>query len=99
MIFPSDEALGKYHHFGYQIPRSEYIIYLFFSSGDIWSTSNFKLNRSNINTLTKSSLYTNEVMDAAVRCMLDTVQRFTEKLPPRPLNYNNVNVKVKLARQ
>ena len=35
-------------------------------------------------------------MDAAVRCMLDTVQRFNEKLPPRPLNYNNANVKVSL---
>ena len=64
------------------------------SLGDIWSTSNFKLGRSNINTLTKSSLYTNEVMDAAVRCMLDTVERFNQRVPPRPLNYNNANVKV-----
>ena len=68
----------------------------FFSifSGDIWSTSNFQINRANINTLTKSSLYTNEVMDAAVKCMLDTVQRFNQKLAPRPLDYSNSNVKV-----
>jgi putative two-component system hydrogenase maturation factor HypX/HoxX len=67
------------------------------SLGDIWSASNFKLSRSNINTLTKSSLYTNEVTDAAVRCMLDTVQRFNQKLSPRPLNYNNSSLKVSFS--
>ena len=33
-------------------------------------------------------------MDAAVRCMLDTVERFNQKVPSRSLNYDNANVKV-----
>ena len=63
-------------------------------AGDIWSTSNFQINRANVNTLTKSSLYTNEVTEAALRCTLDTTDRFQKRLSPRPLDYSNINVKV-----
>ena len=63
-------------------------------AGDIWSTSNFQIHRANVNTLTKSSLYTNEVTEAALRCTLDTIDRFQKRLSPRPLDYSNINVKV-----
>ena len=36
-------------------------------AGDIWSSKNFPVRRRDINTLTKSSLYVNEVTQTAVK--------------------------------
>lgn len=61
-------------------------------AGDIWSTKNFKIDRPNINTLTKSSLYSNEVTSAAVQNCLQALENFIENVKPRPLDYSQPQV-------
>lgn len=62
-------------------------------AGDIWSTKNFPVRRRNINTLTKSSLYVNEVTQAAVKAVLEAIDNSSEGRAPRPLDYNNPHVR------
>ena len=62
-------------------------------AGDIWSTKTFPIRRRNINTLTKSSLYVNEVTQTAVKAVLEAVENFTEGRAPRPLDYDNPRVR------
>ncbi|XP_068670637.1 hydrogenase maturation factor HoxX-like [Montipora foliosa] len=58
-------------------------------AGDIWSTVTFPIKRRNINTLTKSSLYVNEVTQAAVQAVLEGIDKFNEGTSPKCLDYNN----------
>ncbi|HDR8072583.1 TPA: hydrogenase maturation protein [Bacillus cereus] len=61
-------------------------------AGDIWSTKNFIMNNK-----TKSALYRNEVTQAAVTCLLNTIKKFqSEKFSPVSLNYDNPEVNGKL---
>ena len=62
-------------------------------AGDIWSTKRFKVQRDDLDTLTKSSLYANEVTDAATSAVLEAVENFTLGVNPRPLDYSNPVVK------
>ncbi|XP_078379709.1 hydrogenase maturation factor HoxX-like [Oculina patagonica] len=62
-------------------------------AGDIWSSKNFPLKRRNINTLTKSSLYVNEVTQTAVKGVLEAIDSLLEGTTPRPLDYNNPQVR------
>ncbi|KAK3734050.1 hypothetical protein QZH41_004817 [Actinostola sp. cb2023] len=62
-------------------------------AGDIWSTMDFSIDRLNINTLTKSSLYSNEVTDAAVHNCLQAVDNFINGVKPRPLDYSQSHVR------
>lgn len=61
-------------------------------AGDIWSTRNFQINRPNINSLTKSSLYVNEVTNAAVEACLQAVDNFLNNIAPRSLDYAKAHV-------
>ena len=58
-------------------------------AGDIWSTKTFPVRRPNVNTLTKSSLYVNEVTQTAVKATLEAITNLLSGQTPRPLNYNN----------
>ena len=62
-------------------------------AGDIWSTKTFPVRRPNINTLTKSSLYVNEVTQTAVKAVLEAIDNLLEGQAPRPLNYSNPQVR------
>ena len=62
-------------------------------AGDIWSTKTFPIRRRNINTLTKSSLYVNEVTQAAVKAVLEAIDNYSEGIEPRPLDYSNPHVR------
>jgi len=62
-------------------------------AGNIWSTMDFSIDRPNINTLTKSSLYSNEVTDAAVHNCLQAVDNFINGVKPRPLDYSQSHVR------
>ena len=62
-------------------------------AGDIWSTKNFQIRRRNINTLTKSSLYVNEVTQAAVEAVLEAIENLSEGTSPRPLDYSSPHVR------
>lgn len=62
-------------------------------AGDIWSTKNFPVKRPDINTLTKSSLYVNEVTQTAVKAVLEAIENILEGRAPRPLDYNNPHVR------
>ncbi|XP_032233888.1 LOW QUALITY PROTEIN: hydrogenase maturation factor HoxX-like [Nematostella vectensis] len=64
--------------------------------GDVWSTQNFSIHRENINTLTKSSLYSNEVTYAAVENCLRTIENFTSGTQPRPLDYSKQHIRGRL---
>ena len=57
--------------------------------GDIWSTKTFPIKRKNINSLTKSRLYVNEVTQTAVKAVLEAIDNLTAGRAPRPLDYNN----------
>ena len=62
-------------------------------AGDIWSTKTFPVRRPNVNTLTKSSLYVNEVTQTAVKATLEAITNLLSGQTPRPLNYNNPQVR------
>lgn len=62
-------------------------------SGDIWSSKNFPVRRQDINTLTKSSLYVNEVTQTAVKAVLEAIDNLLDGTAPRPLDYNNPHVR------
>ena len=62
-------------------------------SGHIWSSKNFPVRRRDINTLTKSSLYVNEVTQAAVKAVLEAIDNLSDGTAPRPLDYNNPHVR------
>ena len=62
-------------------------------AGDIWSTKNFAVKRRDINTLTKSSLYVNEVTQTAVKAVLEAIDNLLKGIAPRPLDYNNLQVR------
>ena len=68
-------------------------------AGDIWATSNFQIDRGNHNSLTKSSLYANEVTQAAVVSILQAVENYQEGVPPKPLDISDPNVKGRLQRK
>ena len=65
-------------------------------AGDIWSTQNFIIDRDNVNSITKSSLYVNEVTNAAVHNCLQAIENFTQQIPPRGLDYSKQNVRGRL---
>ena len=58
-------------------------------AGDIYATSTFKITRQP----TKSSLYMNEITEAAVKTVLEAVDSHIQGNPPRPLCYESPNVK------
>ena len=58
-------------------------------SGDISSTATFPIRRQ----ATKSSLYQNEIVQAAIRALLQAVDHFGHGIPPRPLDYDQSDVK------
>jgi len=62
-------------------------------SGDIWATQNFFTSRLNGNPPTKSSLYRIECIEAAVKGLHNTLERFLAKNPPVPLDYTDPSVK------
>lgn len=68
-------------------------------AGDVWATTNFQIKRDNRNTATKSSLYANEVTQAAVSSILQAVENYQDGVPPRPLDFSNPNVKGRLQRK
>lgn len=57
--------------------------------GDIWSIKTFPIKRRNINSLTKSRLYLNEVTQTAVKAVLEATDNLTDGRAPRLLDYNN----------
>jgi len=61
--------------------------------GDIWSTKNFPTTRPDISTVTKSSVYQNEVTEKALVGVLEAIDNFKNKRAARPLNYNDPAVK------
>ena len=63
-------------------------------AGDIYATSNFKINR----WPTKSSLYQDEVTEAALKAVLEAVKAHENKVAPRPLSYENPNVRGRLRK-
>ena len=62
-------------------------------TGDIWSTKNFAIRRRDINTLTKFSLYVNEVTQTAVKAVLEAIENLLEGRTPRPLDYSSPHVR------
>ena len=58
-------------------------------SGPIWATNEFKMREGS-----KSSLYRDEVTRAAMKAMLDAVERFASGLfVPAPLDYSTPDVR------
>lgn len=58
-------------------------------AGDIWSSHNFKMKPTS-----KSYLYRHELADAAIKCLLETVERFkSKKFTPLKLDYSQKDVK------
>ena len=57
-------------------------------AGDIWATATFKMRPG-----TKSSIYTVEVTEAAVKVVLQTLERFQDNnFKPEPLDYDKPDV-------
>lgn len=57
--------------------------------GDIWASHNFKMRSTS-----KSSLYRNEVTEAAVAGLIEIIQKYEKgTFIPEPLDYNNPDVK------
>ena len=54
-------------------------------AGDIWSTKNFSIERSDPVTLTKSSLYRHECVTAAMQCIHEAVNKFIDGIRPKKL--------------
>lgn len=68
-------------------------------AGDIWATTNFQIKRDNQNTLTKSSLYANEVTQAAISGILRAVDNYQGGVPPRSLDFSDPDTKGRLQRK
>lgn len=68
-------------------------------AGDIWATKTFPIFRHNKSSLTKSSLYSNEVTEAAVDASIEAVNSFLLKVAPRPLDYADSMVKGSLQQK
>ena len=67
--------------------------------GLIWSTANFPMCRPDINTLTKSSLYTNEITNTAVNCLSEALERLCAASElPRILDYKQDDIRGSLKR-
>lgn len=62
-------------------------------AGDIWSSKTFPVRRHDVNTLTKSSLYVNEVTQTAVKAALEAIDSLLAGQTPRPLDYSNPQVR------
>ena len=61
-------------------------------AGDIWATNNFPMRRAS-----KASLYRREVTQAAIKGMLETVQRIESRdFTPEPLDYSKLEVRGQL---
>ena len=61
-------------------------------AGDIWATATFKMRLG-----TKSGIYTVEVIEAAVKVVLQTLERFQDaSFKPEPLDYNKPGVRGQL---
>ena len=61
-------------------------------AGDIWATATFKMRPG-----TKSSIYTVEVIEAAVKVVLQTLERFQDaSFKPEPLDYSKPDVRGQL---
>lgn len=57
--------------------------------GDIWSSLNFKMRKGS-----KSDLYRHEVADTAIKCIMETLEKFKNKeFLPEQLDYSNEDVK------
>ncbi|WP_276527079.1 formyltransferase family protein, partial [Fischerella thermalis] len=60
-----------------------------FDAGDIWASSNFQMRAA-----TKSSLYRTEVTEAAIKAILETIEKFQNGwFVPEPLDYSRKDVK------
>ena len=57
-------------------------------AGDIWATTNFPMREA-----AKSSLYRNEVTEAAVKVLALSLQRLARGETPEPLDYSNPDVR------
>lgn len=57
-------------------------------AGDIWSSVNFPMREGS-----KSSLYRNEVTQAAIAALVETLDRFARNVAPEPLDYSHPDVK------
>eukprot|EP00743_Colponemidia_sp_Colp-15_P001757 GILK01001918.1.p1 GENE.GILK01001918.1~~GILK01001918.1.p1 ORF type:complete len:957 (-),score=216.57 GILK01001918.1:325-3051(-) len=62
-------------------------------AGDIWSSKNFPLQREHAETLTKSSVYKNEAVSAAMSAIRESIHKFQNKIPAEPLDYTKPDVK------
>ena len=62
-------------------------------AGDIWSTKTFPVRRPEVNTLTKSSMYVNEVTQTAVKAVLEAIDNLLVGKAPRPLDYSDPQVR------
>ena len=61
-------------------------------AGDIWATATFKIRPG-----TKSGIYTVEVIEAAVKVVLQTLERFQDaSFKPEPLDYSKPDVRGQL---
>jgi putative two-component system protein, hydrogenase maturation factor HypX/HoxX len=61
-------------------------------AGDIWATATFKMRPG-----TKSGIYTVEVIEAAVKVVLQTLERFQDaSFKPEPLDYSKLEVRGQL---
>jgi putative two-component system hydrogenase maturation factor HypX/HoxX len=60
-------------------------------AGDIWASVEFDMRPAS-----KGSLYRNEVTEAAVAALLQTLQRLADGVPPEPLDYSKPDVRGRL---
>lgn len=59
-------------------------------SGDIWASYEFPMR-----TARKSSIYRNEITEAAVKGIFEALYKLENGIPPEPLDYSNQNIKGK----
>ena len=64
-----------------------------YDHGPVWSTQNFAIDRPDVSTLTKSSLYGLEVTDTAVRCVDQAIDNFVNSVKPQTLDYSQAEVR------
>ncbi|HEY5970395.1 MAG TPA: hydrogenase maturation protein [Pseudoxanthomonas sp.] len=60
-------------------------------AGDIWASAGFAMRQ-----VGKSQLYRHEVSDAAIRALLQAVERFETGFRPQPLDYSQAGVRGRL---
>lgn len=61
-------------------------------AGPVWVSNEFEKPA----VIRKSELYNNFVNDAAIKCIVETIEKFIKKEIPEPLDYNNKNIKGRL---